>query len=58
MFDVLIMFLGVGLIEFILFTILGSLNLDICLLSQVREQFSHYFFKKVFCPFLTLLEPI
>ena len=58
MFDVLIMFLGVGLIEFILFTILGSLNLNVCLLSQVREQFSHYFFKKVFCPFLTFLEPI
>ena len=37
-----------------LWNFLYSLNLDICFFFQFRKVFSYYFFKQVFCPFLSL----
>ena len=45
-FDILIiMCLDVGLFGFLLFGTLGLLELDVSFLPQVKETFSHYFFK-------------
>lgn len=50
-FGILIICLDVDLFGFILFVTLCFLDLDACALLQF---FSHYFFKYVFCPFLSL----
>ena len=44
--DILIItYLGVDLFGFILFGTLCVLDFSVCFLPQVREVFSHYFFK-------------
>ena len=50
-FDILIMCLGGGLFGYILFGTQCFLDLVVWLLCQIREAFSHYLFKQVFCPF-------
>lgn len=52
-FNILLLYFGMGLFGFILFGIQSFLDLDACFLPQVREVFSHHFFKQVFCPFLS-----
>ena len=46
--------LGKFLLGFVLYGTLRFLDLGDCFLSQVREVFSYYAFKYVFCPFLSL----
>ena len=54
-FAISVICLGVDLFGFILFGTLCFLWVDICILCQVREVFSHYFFRQgffFFCIFL------
>ena len=49
----IIMCIVMGLPRFVLFGALGFLDIDVCFFPYAREVFRHYFFKYVFCPFLS-----